>query len=156
MELSITLEKSCYFPGELLKCLVKVGVSTQRPGGHPLQNTTQQSEANLSSRPSLLRAQVKKTQPDSSSSTAAGPDAALELLFECSGSERVDPSWVGRLYHPEVTAQKDNKVCVGLGVTLVLCPAACQHTSTKGDSRAQSIASQTVLCRAVLCCHQWC
>jgi hypothetical protein len=53
-----------------------------------------------------VSAQVKRS-PDGS---IAAADAALELFFECTGSERVDPSWVGRLYHPEVTAQKDNKV----------------------------------------------
>jgi hypothetical protein len=45
---------------------------------------------------------------------AAGDGSAevLQLLFECSGSERVDPSWVGHLYKPEVTAIKDHKVCI--------------------------------------------
>jgi hypothetical protein len=56
-----------------------------------------------------VSAQVKRS-PDNSIAAAVAHDAALELFFECAGSERVDPSWVGRLYHPEVTAQKDNKV----------------------------------------------
>lgn len=34
----------------------------------------------------------------------------LQLSFECSGSERVEPSWVGHLYRPDVTAVKDNRV----------------------------------------------
>lgn len=99
MELNITLEKSCYFPGELLKCLVKVGTAA------PCVWSAAQPQP--ASACALTLSQVKRA-PDSS---AAIPDAALELFFECSGSERVDPSWVGRLYHPEVTAQKDNKVC---------------------------------------------
>lgn len=97
MELNITLEKSCYFPGELLKCLVKV-VTTASVCGLLHSHSLPQRALTLT--------QVKRT-PDSS---AATPDVALELFFECSGSERVDPSWVGRLHHPEVTAQKDNKV----------------------------------------------
>lgn len=57
--------------------------------------------------------QVKRAPDSISTATAAiGSDAVLELFFECSGSELVDPSWVGKLYHPEVTAQKDNKVCL--------------------------------------------
>jgi hypothetical protein len=103
MELNITLEKSCYFPGELLKCLVKV-----RTVVSPCPWLAAQRTPSLAQHaPSLP--QVKRA-PDSSSVAPPHPDAGLELFFECSGSERVDPSWVGRLYHPEVTAQKDNKV----------------------------------------------
>lgn len=70
----------------------------------------------------MCRVHFTNTQPqqvkrDSTAQPADGSTGTqqqqLELLFECSGSERVDPSWVGRLYHPEVTAQKDNKVWGG-------------------------------------------
>ncbi|KAF8058458.1 hypothetical protein HT031_005582 [Scenedesmus sp. PABB004] len=72
MELSLALERPCYFPGEVVKVLVKV---RRLPDAPP----------------------------------PPGGDA-LSLSFECAGSERVDPSWVGALYRPEVTATKDSRV----------------------------------------------
>eukprot|EP00879_Flechtneria_rotunda_P029080 GHRR01031344.1.p1 GENE.GHRR01031344.1~~GHRR01031344.1.p1 ORF type:complete len:410 (+),score=179.61 GHRR01031344.1:497-1726(+) len=75
MELSIALEKPCYFPGELLKCHVKVSRLAGAPAAQPAHATVDQ----------------------------------LQLSFECSGTERVDPSWVHHLYLPEVTAAKDNR-----------------------------------------------
>jgi hypothetical protein len=48
--------------------------------------------------------------PAAAAAAADGSAEVLQLLFECSGSERVDPSWVGHLYKPEVTAIKDHKV----------------------------------------------
>ncbi|WIA37821.1 hypothetical protein OEZ86_014682 [Tetradesmus obliquus] len=81
MELSLALEKPCYFPGEVLKCLIKV----RRTGD--------------------------AAAAAAAAAVVAGDGSAevLQLLFECSGSERVDPSWVGQLYKPEVTAIKDHK-----------------------------------------------
>eukprot|EP00775_Hariotina_reticulata_P007093 gene7093-7306_t len=78
MELSIALEKPCYYPGDVLKCLVKV----RRLG----------------------------TEGGPTTTAADALPEVLQLHYECSGSERVDPSWVGHLYRPEVTAVKDQRV----------------------------------------------
>lgn len=58
-----------------------------------------------------MQQQVRR-QCDAAAVPAAfiGAPESLQLLFECSGSERVDPGWVGSLYRPEVTAVKDNRV----------------------------------------------
>jgi hypothetical protein len=54
--------------------------------------------------------QVRRAVDAPAAAAADGSAEVLQLLFECSGSERVDPSWVGHLYKPEVTAIKDHKV----------------------------------------------
>eukprot|EP00877_Chromochloris_zofingiensis_P009890 jgi/Chrzof1/5154/Cz15g13160.t1 len=72
MDISILLDRLCYFPGEVVKCLVK----------------------------------IRHNCPDAS---LAAIVSNLELTAQCTGTERVDPSWIANLYRPDTQPSKDNK-----------------------------------------------
>jgi hypothetical protein len=57
-----------------------------------------------------LQARRLGNEAGTSTTVADALPDVLQLHFECSGSERVDPSWVGHLYRPDVTAVKDQRV----------------------------------------------
>ena len=90
MEITLSLDKPCLYPGEVVKCTVQVRVQI-RPG----QEWGRCNEGQL--------LQVACNDPSIGS-------GRLDVAVECYGSERIDPGWVGLLYRPDVPAIKDGRV----------------------------------------------